>query len=100
MAGVTRTGKQGVFAVYLSREKDSVAVVWQEGVFHLVEGLEISGPGHADGRSVITVAPCDVIFVFDFGDARVVAVHPLANLLVVALEAQRFLVDVPVHAVF
>ena len=100
MAGVTRTGKQGVFAVYLSREKDSVAVVWQEGVFHLVEGLEISGPGHADGRSVITVAPCDVIFVFDFGHARVVAVHPLADFRVCAFELDGLRIDFPVETVF
>ena len=48
---------------------------------------------------MITVAPCHIVAVLDEAHARVVAVHPLANLLVVALEAQRFFVDVPVDTI-
>ena len=48
---------------------------------------------------MIAVAPCHVVAVLDKAYAGVVTVNPLANLLVVALEAEWFLVDVPVHAV-
>jgi len=48
---------------------------------------------------MIAVAPCHIVAFLDEAHTRVVAIHPLANLLVVALEAKRLLVDVPVYAV-
>ena len=48
---------------------------------------------------MITVAPCHIVAVLDEADTWVVTIYPLANLLVVALEAEWLLVDVPVHAV-
>lgn len=99
MAGVTRTGKQGVFAVYLSREEHAVPVVWQECVFHLVEGLEICGPCYSDGWAVIAVAPCNVEFILDLGHARVISVYPFSDLRISSLELDGFRVDVPLEAV-
>ena len=48
---------------------------------------------------MVAVAPCYIVAVLDEANARVVAVYPLADFLVVALEAERLLVDVPVHTV-
>ena len=71
----------------------------QECVLELVECLEVLCPSDADCWSVVAVAPCYIVAVLDEANARVVTIYPLADLLVVALEAERLLVDVPVHAV-
>ena len=100
VSGVTRTAQHGEVAVDFLREEHSVAVVGKECILKLVECLEVLCPCHSDCRTVITVAPCDIVAVLNEAHARVVAVHPLSYLLVVALETQRFLVDVPIYTVF
>lgn len=85
--------------VNLSWEEHAVAVVWQESVLHLMERLEVLSPSHADGRSVVAVAPGHPPAVVDAADAWVVAIHPLANFFVITLKLQRFLVDVPIQSV-
>ena len=96
---VGRAGEHRKATVDLSGEEHAVAVVGQEGVLQLVERLEVLRPRHANGRAVIAVAPGDVVAVFDEGDARVVAIDPLAYLFVLTLEAERVGVDVPMEAV-
>lgn len=85
--------------VNLPWEEHAVAVVWQESVLHLMERLEVLSPSHADGRSVVAVAPGHPPTVIDAANAWVVAIDPLANFLVITLELQRFLVDVPIQSV-
>lgn len=80
-------------------EEHAVAVVRQESVLHLMERLEVLGPSHADGRSVVAVAPGHPPTVIDAANAWVVAIDPLADFLVIALKLQRFLVDVPIQSV-
>ena len=85
--------------VNLSWEEHAVAIVRQESVLHLMERLEVLSPSHADGRSVVAVAPGHPPTVIDAANAWVVAIDPLADFLVIALELQRFLVDVPIQSV-
>ena len=99
VAGVAGSAEHGVAAIDLPWEEHAVAVVGQEGVLHLVERLEVLGPGHADGRSVVAVAPGHPPTVVDAADARVIAIDPLADFLVITLKLQRFLVDVPVQTI-
>ena len=99
VARIGRTGEHGEVAAYLFGEEHAVAVVGEEGVLKLMEGLEVLGPGYADGGSVVAVAPGDVVLVLDLADAGIVAVDPLSYFLVVAFEAQGFRVDVPLLAV-
>ena len=87
MASVRGTREHGVVAINLLGEEYAVAVVRQESVLELMEGHEVGSPGHADGRAVVAVAPGNVVLVLYLAHAGVVAVHPVAYLLVVALEA-------------
>ena len=96
---VARAREHGVVAVDLAGEHHTVAVIGQEGVFQLVEGLEVLGPRHADCRAVVAVAPRDIVFVADFRHARVVAVDPLAHFGVGARESEVLLPDVPFQSV-
>ena len=100
VAGVGGAGEHGVSAINLTGEEHAVAVVGQEGVLHLVEGLEIFRPGQADGGAVIAVAPAHPVLAVDEGYAGVVAVHPLGHFGVGSFEADGIGLDVPVDAVF
>ena len=99
VAGVGWTGQHREAAVDLLGEEHAVAVVRQEGVLHLMECLEIIGPGHADGGPMIAVAPGHVVAALDFHDAGVVAIHPLRDLGDVAGELDGLRLDVPLDAV-
>ena len=99
MSRVARATEHGKVAIDLLGEHHTVAIVGQERIFQLVEGLEIKCVGHANGRSMIAVTPGDVVAVVNQAHARVVTVHPFTNLLVVAFKTQRLFVDVPFHAV-
>ena len=99
MTGVARTGKHCEAAVDFAREHHSVAVVGEECVFFLMESLKVCGPGDSDCRSVVAVAPGNIVFVFDFADSRVVAVHPLSDFSIGSAELDILFVDVPVEAV-
>ena len=96
---VGRAGQQREAAVDLLREQHAVAVVRQEGVLHLVESLEIVGPGHADGRAMVSVAPGHIVTAVDFHDARVVAIDPLRDLGDVAGELDRLRLYIPLDAI-
>ena len=82
---VARTAQHGKTTVYLAREKYSVTVERNKSVFQLVERLEIERIGHTDSRTVIAVAPGNLIAVFDKAHARVVAIHPCTVFLIIAL---------------
>ena len=99
MTGVAGAGKHGIIAADFPGKEDAVAVVGQESVLHLVEGLEIKGIAHADGGAVVAVAPGDVVPVLDEADPGVVAVFPLENLRVGADELDGGFIDLPVEAV-
>src|SRR5699024_8616658 len=99
VAGIRRTAHHHVAALDLAREEHAVAVVGQEGVFQLVEGLEILGPGDADRGAVVAVAPGDVILAVNLADAGVVAVFALGDFGVFTDKVDRLIIDLPVDAV-
>ena len=99
VAGVGGAGEHGISAIDLAGEEHAVAVVGQEGVLHLVEGLEVQRPGQADGGTMVAVAPAHPVLAVDEGHAGVVAVHPLAHLGTAAGEADGIGLDVPMDAV-
>jgi hypothetical protein len=96
---VAGSAEHGKVPIDLAGEEHAVAVVRQEGILQLVEGDEVVRPGHADGGSVIAVAPGDIVAAVDAAHAGVVTVHPLPYLGIVAREAEWLLADVPFHAV-
>ena len=99
MSCVARTGEEGIASVDLAREEHPVAVVREECILYLVESLEILCPCHAYCRTVVAVAPCDEIFVFNLAYARVVTVYPFPDFRDVALESERLRVEVPLQPV-
>ena len=99
MAVVARTREHRVIPADLTREKHPVAVERDKGVLQLVERREIIRPRDADRRTVVAVAPGDVVFVFDLRHARVVAVDPLSDLGVRTRQAEVGLVDIPFQTV-
>ena len=64
-----------------------------------MECLEVLCPCHSDGRSVVAVAPCDIVLVLDLAYAWVIAVHPFPYLRDVALELEGLRIELPVDAV-
>ena len=98
VAGIGGPGKHQVLVVYLPGEQQTVAVIGQEGVFQLVEGLEVLGPAHADGGAVVAVAPGDVVLAIQEADPGVIAVF-LPGHILVALKNDGVITDVPVDAI-
>ena len=99
MPRITGTTQHGKLAIDLAREHHTIAVVRQESILQLMESLEILCPCHTNRWSMITIAPGDIILFAYLAHTRVVAIHPLSYLLVVALHANGFFVDVPVNGI-
>ena len=55
---------------------------------------------NADGRSVVTVAPGDIVAIFAPADARIVAVLESSDLGVFTDELNGLVIDRPIQAVF
>ena len=83
----------------LAREKSSVPVVRQKGVFKLLKMNEILGAGKTDGRAVIAVAPSDVVLVADRRHARIIGVLVFEHLGIVAFEIDRLRLKRPFETV-
>ena len=96
---VARTRQHREPAPDLAREQNPVAVIGKKCVFKLVERLEVIRPRNADRRTVVAVAPRNVVFVADLRNARIVAVDPLADLGVRTLQPEVGLLDLPPKAV-
>lgn len=99
MSRIARATEHGEVTINLLREHHTVAVVGQKGILQLVEGLEIKCVCHTNGRSMVAVAPGDVVTAVNKAHARVVTIHLFTNLLVVAFKAQWLFVDVPFYTV-
>ena len=72
MTVVTRTAQHGILTVNFLRKQYAVTVKWKEGILTLIEFLEIECITDTDSRSVITVAPCNPVTVFNPSDTRVI----------------------------
>src|SRR5450759_2850652 len=77
VAAVAGSGQHQVLALDAAREQHAVPVERQEGVVELVEGLEVVRVADADRRTVVPVAPRDVVAVLDPDDTRVIGVLEL-----------------------
>ena len=99
MSCITWTTQHRKLAIDLAREHHPIAVVRQESILQLMESLEILCPCHTNRWSMITITPGDIILLTYLADTRVVAIHPLSYLLVVALHANGFFVDIPVDGI-
>jgi len=100
VSSVAGSAQHSILAPNLSWEQNAVAVVRQKGVLHLIEGLEVKGVAHPDGRTVIAVAPSDVVAVFKPKDARVIAILKPCDFRVIANPLNGVRVNLPVDAVF
>ena len=49
---------------------------------------------------MIAVAPCHIVFVFNFGNAWVIAIYPFSDFRICAFEFDCFRIDIPVETVF
>ena len=99
MSVVAGAAQHSVLAVNLLRKEDAVAVEWQECVLALEELLEVECVSDADGWSVIAVAPCNPVAVFNPCDTRVIFVFRFNHLGVAGLEYYRLVLNLPVYAV-
>jgi len=82
-----------------TREKDAVAIVGQQRVLNHGEGLEVVGISETDRRSMIAIAPRDVVAIFDPHDARVVTVLGFADVMIGNIPFNRSWVDVPIEPI-
>ena len=98
VAGVTGPGEHHIQPVDFPGEQYAVAVIGQEGVFKLVEGLEILRPAHADGGAVIPVAPGYVILPVHKAHPGVIPVLPGRHIRI-ALKMDRLVLNLPMDAV-
>ena len=87
------------FPIYLAREQHPISIIWQKRILCLVKGLEIIGVPHTYRRAVITVAPRDVVSVFEPAHPWVVSIHEPANLCVFAPELNSLRFQLPVDTV-
>ena len=99
MPRITGTTQHRKLAIDLAREHHPIAVVRQESILQLMESLEILCPCHTNRWSMITITPGDIILFAYLAHTRVVAIPPLSYLLVVALHANGFFVDIPVNGI-
>ena len=99
MAVVARARHHGKASVETLWEEHAVAVERQECVLALIECLEVESIAYADGRAVISVAPCDPVTVLNPCDTRVIFVFAVDHFGVARLEFYRLVGNVPVHAV-
>ena len=74
MAGVAGAAQHQIEAVHLPGEENAVAVIGQEGIFQLVEGLEVLRPAHANGGTMVAVAPGDIVLPVHIAYPGIVAV--------------------------
>ena len=64
-----------------------------------MEGFEIIGVGKADGGTMISVTPCDKIFVLNPDYTGVIAIFPLGNLRILSLKCDGLITDFPVNRI-
>ena len=62
------------YLLLILRKQDAVAIEWQQGIFYKVEIFEIEGVADANGGTMITVAPGDVISILEPDHSRIVAI--------------------------
>ena len=98
VARVGRTGQHHVFAVDLAGEQNTVAVVGQENVFHLVEGFKVFRPADTDGRTMVAVAPGDIVLAIQIAHAGIIAVFAAGD-FGIAFELDGLGGDIPVDTV-
>lgn len=60
-----------------------------------MEGPEVLSPCHTDGRSVVAIAPGDIVATIDLCHPGIVAVDPLPHLGYVAVEVNLVRADAP-----
>lgn len=99
MSVVAGARQQRIFPAYLCREEHTVAVEGQQGILALIEGLEVFGEAHSDGRSVVAVAPCNPVLAVKVGDAWVVLVVGVNEVVAEGFEVDGLGVDAPVESV-
>ena len=99
MPGIARAAHHHVAPLNLAREKDTVTVVRQEGIFQLVECLEVIRPRNADGGSVVAVAPGHIVFAVHIAYTGVIAVFTGCDLRVVPYQMNRGILNIPVQTV-
>ena len=99
MPRITRTAQHSKLAIDLAWEHHTIAVVRQEGILQLMESQEVLRPSHADGRTMITIAPSNIILIAYLAHTRVVAIYPLPYLSIATLKTDGFLPDVPMDGI-
>ena len=98
MPRIGRPAQHGVHLPDLSGEEHTIAVIGQKGIFHLMKGLKVTRPAHADGGAVIPVAPGNVIRIPELAYPGVIAVFPRRH-LGVAFKTDRLGRDIPMDAI-
>ena len=96
---VARAAQHCILAVYLLWKKYSVPVERQERILALEKLLEVECISNTDGRSMIAVAPCNPVTVFNPCHTGVVFVLRLNHICVAGLEYDGFMFNLPIYTV-
>ena len=101
--GVTAVGGAGehhVVAADPPGEQHAVPVEGQVCILQLVEGLEVKGVAHTNGRMpAVCVAPGDVVAILDEAYPGVIAVLELCHFGNVGFKLDPLRLNIPVHTV-
>ena len=96
---ITGTAEHNILTVDAAGEQDTITVERQECIFHKVKTFKIEGEANADGRSMVAIAPGDVVAVFEPNDARVIAVLKMAELGVIVSPVDGSIIELPGNAI-
>ena len=99
VAIVAGARKHGKALVYFSGKEHSITIERKKSILKLMERFEIGGPCHANGRAMVSVAPCHVVAVVDEGDAWVIAIHPFTYFRIIAVKMNGVGVNLPSNAI-
>ena len=89
----------GILAADLSGKQHAIAVIGQEGVFHLVKGIKVVGISNSYGGTVVAVAPGYIISIFQPANSRVIAVLKCSDLSILTVKLDALRLNFPIEAI-
>ncbi|MNJ36853.1 hypothetical protein D3C77_316580 [compost metagenome] len=95
---IARTADHSIIITDFAREQYPVAVIWQKGIFQLVERFEVSRIADSDGWAMVAVAPGNIIAFSNLNHPRIITVLPFGDFRV-AFKHDWLVIDRPIHTI-
>ena len=99
MPVITRPTEHDVLVINLAWERYAIAIVRKQGVLQKVKFLEIKGIANPNGWTMESVAPHDIVAVFDPTDAWIILVLGISTILVSVDPFDCSVIQLPVDPI-